>query len=139
MSKSLLKAAGILVGGYLTVLGSCRMILDLTDELEFREDCVKKIELEGLTDYFVFQHCEDGDSRLTYSRDNPYTKTYTLIDINNDNLPDILQVEDKEYFRDRNPRVFEYADKRWRRYCDSIDCEKIVNDWLRWKRAAKKV
>lgn len=139
MTKSVLKAAGILVGGYLTVLGSCRMILDWTDELKLNENCVQKIELEDLMDYIVFQHCEEGDSQLTYWRDRPYTKSYTLIDTNSDNLPDILQVEDKEYFRDRNPRVFEYADKRWRRYCDSINCEKIVNDWLRWKRAAKKV
>lgn len=76
---------------------------------------------------------------LTYWRDNPYTKSYTLIDTNNDFVPNLMEVEGKEYSRERNPGVFEYADKRWQRYCDSVNCENLVNDWIRWKRTTKKV
>lgn len=89
-SKNSLKVAAGLALCYTAFLSGTRIGLDLLNELEYGEGCIQKIELEGFADYITFQHCEDGISMLTYWRDSPYTKMYTLIDTNNDYLPGIM-------------------------------------------------
>ena len=119
----------LLLAFYGSCLGGVRAALELYDKPEFTQESVRHIEIYGFNNYVFFEH--SNESTTIWYMHNSF-ESASMIDYNNDGLVDKIQIGDNEALRNGSRRFLE-ADRKFRRYCDILDCESLIEDWINWE------